>query len=590
MKCPHCNQEIDDGSQICSSCGKTLNEVPAGVSQVTAEPVSEADTQPSTAGVPEGGEQKGRKKWILPAAIAAVVAVAAGVFAFSTTRKDPKDVVLEAFKSVVAEGQTNPGEELFGMAAMTEKLNKESSEVNMELTVEGISDPTLEQLVTGEFGMTVQNDVENKKMFMVMGIGYADMNLANFEMLLDEKEVVMAIPELSSKSFVLNYADDLEGQINNSPYLGQLFQENGMDITGLNSYFGKCNELAAEGQGFFDLGELWKRYKEGSQAIEDLKAAMTVEKAEKKSFTIDGAEASCDGYHATITRDALIQFITTTKDFFLTDETLKKDFIEYMDLMNELQGTMVMMANPEAQTGEEMQEQLWKEAETQLNAMIEQLKESMGDVTFDVYVRKDGKMASFDYETTAVIEEEDIKLYGTVTFGGGYSMMSNVKAVLNLESETGEIVTLSADKSGAYEKDKAWSGSLKGTATNGTESYSFVYTGDYNAESREYEVSLDFLSGDDSQLTLSSSGMFTDLVKGESFDLEMSSIKVETPLISGENEFIELSGKYIAGPLEQTVEAPGGERFDLLAATEDDYNDVATEIMGNAFSLMMKFY
>ena len=107
---------------------------------------------------------------------------------------------------------------------------------------------------------------------------------------------------------------------------------------------------------------------------------------------------------------------------------------------------------------------------------------------------------------------------------------------------------------------------------------------------KDYNLSLDLLSGEESQFTISSSGMFTDLVKGESFNLEMTSLKMETPLITGENEYLELSGKYLAGPLNQTVEAPEGDRLDLLAATEEDYNNVYTEIMGNAFSLMMKFY
>ena len=141
-----------------------------------------------------------------------------------------------------------------------------------------------------------------------------------------------------------------------------------------------------------------------------------------------------------------------------------------------------------------MQQELWKEAETQLDAVIEELKDSMGDLTMDVYVRKDGKMAGFDYETTAVIAEENIKLYGNVAFAGGYSMMSNVKAVLNVESADGEVVTASVDKTGTYEKDKTWAGTLRGTIGNGTDSYSFVYTGDYNAESKDYNLSLDLVS------------------------------------------------------------------------------------------------
>lgn len=611
MKCPHCNQEISDDSQFCVFCGKALNDTPAAeppaaesqaetgvkeeISGAEADGQTAAEEQPAVpaqagaAPAQEGEGPKSKKKWVIPVAILAVIAIAAGVFAM-TSKKNPKDVVIEAFKSIVAEGQTNPAEEIFGVTAMGEKLNKESSEINMEMTVEGSSDETLNKFVSGKIGFTTLNDVENKKMSVAMGLGYADMDLANLAVYLDQKEIIMAIPELSTKAFSLNYADDLEGQVANSPYVGPILNEIGMDLTGLNNYLAKCTELASGDTELFNIEELWKRYKEGSKAIDDLKAAMTVEKTEKKSFTIDGKEVNCDGYHTTITKDALVQFVTTTKEFFLNDETLKNDFIEYMNLVNELQGTMAMMSNPYAQTGEEMQQQLWTEAETQLDAMIAQLKESMGDLTMDVYVRKDGKMAGFTYETTAVIEDENLKLYGDVTFGGGYSMMANVNAVLNIESADGEVVTISADKTGTYEKDKVWAGTLKGTMGNGTESYSFVYTGDYNAETKDYNLSLDLLSGEDSQIKISSNGMFTDLVKGESFDLEMSSIKLELPVLTGGNEYIELSGKYAAGPLEQAVEAPAGDKFDILAATEEDYDNVATEIVGNVMSLAMKFY
>ena len=189
---------------------------------------------------------------------------------------------------------------------------------------------------------------------------------------------------------------------------------------------------------------------------------MTVESGKEELYFIDGKEVRRDGYHTTITKDALIQFATTTKEFFLSDEDAEKDFIEYMDLMNELQGTMVMMANPYApDRRRDHDRSCGKKLKRAFDAVIEELKDSMGDLTMDVYVRKDGKMAGFDYETTAVIAEENIKLYGNVAFAGGYSMMSNVKAVLNVESADGEVVTASVDKTGTYEKDKTWAGTLE---------------------------------------------------------------------------------------------------------------------------------
>lgn len=649
MKCPYCSQDIADGSDICPICGKPLNgnaettapdtaEIPAAADAPipaeeventgsTAAPGAEAEAAESaaapevesaagaaapeseSAAVPEeesalasgtdvpeapleaGGQaqKSGKKKWVLPVAVAAVVAVAAGAFAMSN-RKDPKDIVIDAFKSITAEGQTNPSEEIFGSKELAQKLNKESSEFDIEFTVEGSSDPTIAQLATGKLGMSVLNDVENKKMSLAAGVGYADMNLVNLEFYLDDKQAVMAVPELSSKAFTLNYADDLEGQVKHSPFVGQIFEESGLDITGLNGYLQKCSEIASTGEPLINVSELWKRYKEGSKAIDDLKAAMTVEKAEKQSFTIDGKEESCNGYHAVVTKDALIQFITTTKEFFLNDETLKSEFVDYMELVMQLQSSMAMYMDPSIQTPEEMQQWIWNEAETQMDSVIEQLKTSMGDVTMDVYVRKNGKMAGFNYETTAVIDEEDVKLYGDVKFGGGYNMMSNVLGILNIEDSTGETVTITIDKSGVYESGKTWTGALNASLSNGDDSYSVAYTGNYGVAEGTYDMKMDLLAGDESQFTVTSNGMVNNLVKGESFDLYMDSIKLTTPLLTGDDQYIELSGKYLARPLEQTVAVPEGETFDILAATEDDYNTVGEEIMGKAFALMMKLY
>ena len=81
-----------------------------------------------------------------------------------------------------------------------------------------------------------------------------------------------------------------------------------------------------------DLKALWNRYKEGSKAIDDLKAAMTVTKNDKKEFTIDGQSENCRGYHVTLPKDALIRFAKTTREFFLNDETLKQDVVRYLEL------------------------------------------------------------------------------------------------------------------------------------------------------------------------------------------------------------------------------------------------------------------
>ena len=75
-----------------------------------------------------------------------------------------------------------------------------------------------------------------------------------------------------------------------------------------------------------------KRYREGCKAEDDFKAALTVEKGEKASFTIDGKEQACRGYEVTVSKEAMINFLRTSSDFFLQDEVLKKDFLKRLEL------------------------------------------------------------------------------------------------------------------------------------------------------------------------------------------------------------------------------------------------------------------
>ena len=266
----------------------------------------------------------------------------------------------------------------------------------------------------------------------------------------------------------------------------------------------------------------------------------------------------------------------------------------------------------------EMQKQLWQEAETSADALIESLDAHMGDVAMNVYVTKDGQMAGFDFETTLTTEAaeeseaaadetaeteesaadaeageataETVKVTGTVAFAGGYNMLANVDAVITMENSAGESVTFTAAKTGTYEADKSYTAGFNGTMESGEESFSLNYDGSYQAEDGTYEISLELLEGEESQMKLTSNGYFENVVKGESFDLYMDSVKIETPILTGETDYLEFSGSYQAGPLETAVEIPEGEDFDLLAGTEADYQAVLTELSGNVFSLMMQLY
>lgn len=57
-----------------------------------------------------------------------------------------------------------------------------------------------------------------------------------------------------------------------------------------------AEENAAAGGNTLDLPALMDRYREGCKAQENFKAALTVEKTDKSTVTVNGQEKECRGY------------------------------------------------------------------------------------------------------------------------------------------------------------------------------------------------------------------------------------------------------------------------------------------------------
>ena len=534
-----------------------------------------------------GGNGSGRKKWLIPAGAAAAVAVIGGGVMLSH-QADPKDTVIDAFKSITAEGQLNPSEEIFGTKELEDLLQKGSAQTGMELSMTGISDESLNQMSGAGIGLDVKRDVDSGRQLLNLSLQYGGGELADAQLYMDDTQIMAAIPVLSSRMFTLDYVNDLEGQLINSPYAAQKLEEQGIDIEGLANYLGQCKAALSDEEPMMDLKALWNRYKEGSKAIDDLKTAMTVTKNDKKEFTIDGQSENCRGYHVTLPKDALIRFAKTTREFFLNDETLKQDVVRYLELAGDASSIYAADGDGESVDPEEQQKELWAQAEAVLDNLVEGMENTIGDVTMDVYVRKDGKMAGFSYETDATVEEENVRFYGDVSFGGGYNMLSNVNGALNIEDSDGQIITVSLDKTGAYEAGKSWSGQVIATLEDDEEKYQFILDGDYQIADGSYEVKLDLQSNGASQASLTANGAVSDLSKGESVHIDMDSLRLETTLLNGSSSYVEFAGSYYVNPLEDEIAQPDGVPFDVLASSEEDYNQVTTEITGNLFAILLK--
>ena len=68
----------------------------------------------------------------------------------------------------------------------------------------------------------------------------------------------------------------------------------------------------------------------------------------------------------------------------------------------------------------------------------------------------------------------------------------------------------------------------------------------------------------------------------------MDSLRLETMLLNGGNSYVEFSGSYYINPLMDEIAQPEGVPFDVLASSEEDYNQVITEMTSHLFSILLQ--
>ena len=367
MKCLKCGALIPDGAEKCPECQYPVNsesgqEPAAEASEnVTAEtesaeaPAGEAPAEEAVqlepgeapaeeAAQPQPGEaakpamppvpsKKGGKGPVI--AVAAVAVVAVGAFAVvKLTAPDPKEVVIQAFENVYPEDQVLPFEEIFGLSDMLEASSTSNTQGSMTLVMDSCSDETIGAYAGTGIRLGSRSDMDNFKSDVNMALVYNGMDLANINFYYGDDTLMMSMPELTGKVFTVDLGEGLADRLKASPTLGPALIESGVDVDGLaayiTEYFDWAESVGEEGEMPFDVTALLERYKEGCTAYDSFKEALTVEKAEKGTYTVDGTEVSCQGYSVEVSKAAMIDCLRTSSDFFLQDETFMEDYLEQL--------------------------------------------------------------------------------------------------------------------------------------------------------------------------------------------------------------------------------------------------------------------
>ena len=648
MKCLKCGALIPDGAEKCPECQYPVNsessqEPAAEASEnVTAEtesaeaPAGEAPAEEAVqlepgeapaeeAAQPQPGEaakpamppapsKKGGKGPVI--AVAAVAVVAVGAFAVvKLTAPDPKEVVIQAFENVYPEDQVLPFEEIFGLSDMLEASSTSNTQGSMTLVMDSCSDETIGAYAGTGIRLGSRSDMDNFKSDVNMALVYNGMDLANINFYYGDDTLMMSMPELTGKVFTVDLGEGLADRLKASPTLGPALTESGVDVDGLaayiTEYFDWAESVGEEGEMPFDVTALLERYKEGCTAYDSFKEALTVEKAEKGTYTVDGTEVSCQGYSVQVSKAAMIDFLRTSSDFFLQDETFKEDYLQQLEMSVRMSELMGAAAGLEGQSAEEMLQQTYGEIEDGAAQMIDYLDQVLNDVQMTVYVDKDGNLAAVEGTTSITAAAPAAEEAGTdegaaeesqadegsedsAQAGAGeqadisfaFQLMGGAYATQNMSGNVsitsgGETVSLDLLKQGVYDDaqltcDASVDVSAGGSVVN------IMYTGTYSIGDGSYHASLEAGADGSQVFAVSASGVVDQLEKGSAIHMDIDAMDISFMDNTGS---VTLSGEYSFGPLEGGIAPLEGETMDALAATEEDWSTVLMEIVFGAIGL-----
>ena len=659
MKCVKCGALIPDGAEKCPECQYPVNsessqEPAAEASEnVTAEtesaeaPAGEAPAEEAVqlepgeapaeeAEQPQPGEaakpamppvpsKKGGKGPVI--AVAAVAVVAVGAFAVvKLTAPDPKEVVIQAFENVYPEDQVLPFEEIFGLSDMLEASSTSNTQGSMTLVMDSCSDETIGAYAGTGIRLGSRSDMDNFKSDVNMALVYNGMDLANINFYYGDDTLMMSMPELTGKVFTVDLGEGLADRLKASPTLEPALTESGVDVDGLaayiTEYFDWAESVGEEGEMPFDVTALLERYKEGCTAYDSFKEALTVEKAEKGTYTVDGTEVSCQGYSVQVSKAAMIDFLRTSSDFFLQDETFKEDYLQQLEMSVRMSELMGAAAGLEGQSAEEMLQQTYGEIEDGAAQMIDYLDQVLNDVQMTVYVDKDGNLAAVEGTTSITAAAPAAEEAGTdegaaendasadesaaeesqadegsadsaqasageqADISFAFQLMGGAYATQNMSGNVsitsgGETVSLDLLKQGVYDDAQLTCDASVDVSAGGSV-VSIMYTGTYSIGDGSYHASLEAGADGSQVFAVSASGVVDQLEKGSAIHMDIDAMDISFMDNTGS---VTLSGEYSFGPLEGEIAPLEGETMDALAATEEDWSTVLMEIVFGAIGL-----
>ncbi len=577
MKCPFCNENLPEGSMFCSNCGTRVDNASGsggakggGVNEVPLYQIPE----PAPAMMPER-KKGGKGKWIAIGTVSAVAVagcVAAAVFAL--TAKTPKEKVIAAFEQVYDSQKELPGEEIFGFSQFAEMAKSQDMEEGISLSLSDTSLWGTQSFVGSGFSLDAKFSPSRKQSSADVGFSYQGMKMLDAQVYYGDDRLMAAVPQLSSYAFLLDMSGDFGSKLKNSPMAGAVLQSQGVDGDALADLVNETLDRAYDTENpAFDLNALLNRYQEGCKAKDKFKEALTVEKEKgnKKSFPVDGKEKKCQGYSVVISKDAMIDFLEESSDFFLKDEILRDDFLNQLELMARF--SQVMGESFTSDSPKKLLDDVYQDVEDRADELIRILDKTLDDVEMVVYLDRKGNLVAFSGETNLGADDDLIGVEFEVSLKGGSHPLQNLEAMAELSND-GERITVNVEREGTFDKE-ALTDRISVEMNVVGDRVGGEYVMSYGRADGDLKMQLDIMAERLQVASISLEAVVDELEKGKSIHMDLEELRIEDSL---NDQHMAFEGEFCLKPLEEEIEEPEGQVFDVLEADLSDWGAVGEEI------------
>ena len=577
MKCPFCNENLPEGSMFCSNCGTRVDNASGsggakggGVNEVPLYQIPE----PAPAMMPER-KKGGKGKWIAIGTVSAVaVAGCVAVAVFALTAKTPKEKVIAAFEQVYDSQKELPGEEIFGFSQFAEMAKSQDMEEGISLSLSDTSLWGTQSFVGSGFSLDAKFSPSRKQSSADVGFSYQGMKMLDAQVYYGDDRLMAAVPQLSSYAFLLDMSGDFGSKLKNSPMAGAVLQSQGVDGDALADLVNETLDRAYDTENpAFDLNALLNRYQEGCKAKDKFKEALTVEKEKgnKKSFPVDGKEKKCQGYSVVISKDAMIDFLEESSDFFLKDEILRDDFLNQLELMARF--SQVMGESFTSDSPKKLLDDVYQDVEDRADELIRILDKTLDDVEMVVYLDRKGNLVAFSGETNLGADDDLIGVEFEVSLKGGSHPLQNLEAMAGLSND-GERITVNVEREGTFDKE-ALTDRISVEMNVVGDRVGGEYVMSYGRADGDLKMQLDIMAERLQVASISLEAVVDELEKGKSIHMDLEELRIEDSL---NDQHMAFEGEFCLKPLEGEIEEPEGQVFDVLEADLSDWGAVGEEI------------